>query len=180
LEGHYPAWAEIFTTKRKHPKKGKSPYIEWLVCQDLATLVYMINLECIDIHPWGSSTSTPTGADYIIIDLDPTIPDTDNEAVRKSARKEGFGKAIETALAAKELLDKYKLISFVKTSGKTGLHIYLPSEGIKYGEEKQKGQVRIIAEKLTNEIHELVPDITTTSFSQSGRGDKVYVDPQSK
>ena len=73
LEGHYPKWAEIFETKRKHPKKGKSPYIEWLVCNNLATLIWMINLDCIDVHPWNSRTQTFKEADYIVIDLDPTI-----------------------------------------------------------------------------------------------------------
>jgi bifunctional non-homologous end joining protein LigD len=53
----------------------------------------------------------------------------------------------------------------------------LPCKGIKYGEEKQKGEARIIAENICNEIHELASDITTTSFSQAAREDKVYVDP---
>jgi bifunctional non-homologous end joining protein LigD len=176
LEGHYPEWAEVFTTKRKHPKKGKSPLIEWLVCNNLPTLLYIINLENIDIHPWGSRVATFTHPDYIIIDLDPTIPEGSEEDKRK-AREEGFLKAVETALAAKEFLDKQKIKSFVKTSGKTGLHLYLPCEGIEYGEEGKKGQARIIAENICNEIHELVLDITTTSFSQAGREDKVYIDP---
>jgi bifunctional non-homologous end joining protein LigD len=176
LEGHYPEWVQVFTTKRKHPKKGKSAMIEWLVCKDLATLIYMINLECIDIHPWGASIDSPTLSDYIVIDLDPTIPDTDDEDERKKSRTEGFAKAVETALAAKELFDKHKLKSFVKTSGKTGIHLYLPCTEIKYGEEKIKGEARIIAEKICEQIHELVPDITTTSFSQGAREDKVFVD----
>jgi bifunctional non-homologous end joining protein LigD len=170
LEGHYPEWAQVFTTKRKHPKKGKSPMIEWLVCKDLATLIYMINLECIDIHPWGGSIDSPTFSDYIVIDLDPTITDTDDEDERKKSRTEGFAKAVETALAAKELFDKHKLKSFVKTSGKTGIHLYLPCTEIKYGEEKIKGEARIIAENICNEITQLVPDITTTSFSRCKRG----------
>jgi bifunctional non-homologous end joining protein LigD len=177
LEGHAPAWSELFTTERKHFKKGKSPFIEWLVCNDLATLIWMINLECIDVHPWSSRVETFKKADYIVIDLDPTILDTDNEEERKSVRREGFSKAVEAALAAQQLFKKHKLVSFIKTSGKTGLHLYLPCRGIKYGEEKQKGEARIIAENICNEIHELVSDITTTSFSQAGREDKVYVDP---
>jgi len=118
LEGHYPKWAEIFETKRKHPKKGKSPYIEWLVCNNLATLIWMINLDCIDVHPWNSRTQTFKEADYIVIDLDPTIPDANNERERKEFRREGFLKAIETAQAAKELFNKLKIKSFIKTAVK--------------------------------------------------------------
>ena len=176
LEGHHPEWAEVFTTKRKHPKKGKSPLIEWLVCNDLATLIYIINLENIDIHPWGSRVESFTHPDYIIIDLDPTIPDTESEEEKKNGREEGFLKAIETALKAKEFLDEHKIKSFVKTSGKTGIHLYLPCEGIQYGEEGKKGEARTIAENICNEIHQLVRDITTTSFSQAAREDKVFVD----
>jgi bifunctional non-homologous end joining protein LigD len=137
----------------------------------------MVNLECIDIHPWGSRIETFKEADYIVVDLDPTIPDSFNDEERRIARREGFLKAVETALAAQQLFKKHKLVSFVKTSGKTSLHLYLPCKGIKYGEEKQKGEARTIAENICNAIHELVSDITTTSFSQAGREDKVYVDP---
>ncbi len=178
LQGHYPEWAEVFKTKRKHPKKGKSPYIEWLVCNDLATLVWMINLECIDMHPWNSRVETFKQADYIVIDLDPTIPDTHNEKERKKFHKEGFLKAIETAHAAKEFFDTQKIKSFIKTSGKTGLHLYLPCEGIEFGDEGgRSGEARLIALNICTQINELVPDITTLSFSQSSRDDKVYVDP---
>jgi bifunctional non-homologous end joining protein LigD len=177
LEGHYPEWAEIFTTVRKHPAKGKSPMIEWLVCNDLPTLIYLINLECIDIHPWNSRTTSPQFADYIVIDLDPTIPDTANETYRRKLSNEGFKKAIGTALAAKKFLDKHKVHSFIKTSGKSGLHIYLPCEGFEYKVQKTTGQPRTIAENICKEINALLPSITTTSFSQSTRADKVYVDP---
>lgn len=177
LEGHYPKWAEIFKPKRKHPKKGKSPFIEWLVCNNLASLVWMINLECIDVHPWNSRVESFKQADYIVIDLDPTIPDTHNEEERKRFRREVFLKTIETAHAAKEFFEKHKIKSFIKTSGKTGLHLYLPCDGIQFGEEGKTGEARLIALNICTQIHELLPKITTLSFSQNARGNKVYVDP---
>jgi len=82
--------------------------MEWLVCNDLATLIYIINLENFDIHLWGSRVESFTHPDYIIIDLDPTIPDTESEEEKKNGREEGFLKAIETALKAKEFLDAHK------------------------------------------------------------------------
>jgi bifunctional non-homologous end joining protein LigD len=157
LEGHYPSWARVFTTDRKHKKRGKSNTIDWLVCNDLATLMYMINIDCIDLHPWCSKVGSPNYPDYISIDLDPSDDD--------------FSKVIETALAAKELFSKFKLTSFVKTSGKTGMHIFVPCTGIAFGE------ARSIAENICNQIQALVPYITTTETSISARGDKLYIDP---
>jgi bifunctional non-homologous end joining protein LigD len=157
LKGHYPAWAHIYQTERKHKKAGKSDTIDWLVCNDLATLLYMINLDCIDVHPWSSRTMTPGYPDYISIDLDPSDKD--------------FEKAIVTARTAKELFDQYRIKSFIKTSGKTGLHIFIPCCSIQFGE------ARIIAENMCHAIHQQLPAITTMERSVSNRGNKLYVDP---
>jgi len=75
MEGHQPAWSEIFSTKRKHPKKGKRNKIDYLVCNDEATLLYMINLGCIDINPWTSRVQNYLEPDFIIVDLDPSDED---------------------------------------------------------------------------------------------------------
>ena len=157
MEGHSPEWATIFETDRKHKMAGKSAKIKWLVCNDLATLVWIVNLECIDVQPWGARTISPNTPDYIAIDLDPSDGD--------------FSKVIKTALAGKKLFDKLKLTSFVKTSGKTGMHLFLPCTGIEYG------QARTIAENICEAIHKMVPDITSMSTSVNSRGDKLYVDP---
>ncbi|HZG25503.1 MAG TPA: hypothetical protein VEZ17_13020, partial [Chitinophagaceae bacterium] len=61
--------------------------------------------------------------------------------------------------------------SFVKTSGKTGMHIYLPCSNIEYG------NARSIAENICQAIHRSVPAITTTSTSVNSRGNLLYVDP---
>jgi len=157
MEGNQPEWATVFKTDRKHQKAGKSSKIEWLVCNDIATLVWIINQDCIDIHPWASRITSPNEPDYIGIDLDPS----DND----------FKKVIDTTLATKELLDQYKLQGFVKTSGKSGMHIYVPCTGIEYG------TARTVAENMCQAIHELVPSITTVSTSVNSRGNKLYVDP---
>jgi bifunctional non-homologous end joining protein LigD len=157
LKGHYPHWASIYQTERKHKKPGKSNTIDWLVCNDIATLLYMINLDCIDIHPWSSRTMRPDYPDYISIDLDPSDKD--------------FEKAIDTARTAKELFDQFRIKSFIKTSGKKGLHIFIPCCSIQFGE------ARTIAENICNAIHQQLPGITTMERSVSSRGNKLYVDP---
>ncbi len=157
MEGRQPEWAEIFSTPRKHKKKGRRDIIDYLVCQDEAALLYMVNLGCIDINPWTSRVSDYLHPDYIVIDLDPSDED--------------FKKVIKTALAAKKIFDDLKLKAFPKTSGKTGMHFYIPCEGFSFPE------ARIIAEKLCKQIHNAAPEITTTEITVSQRGNKLYIDP---
>jgi bifunctional non-homologous end joining protein LigD len=157
MEGRQPDCADIFTAERKHKKAGKRDQIDYLVCNNEPTLLYMIDIGCIDVNPWTSTIEHPNNPDYIVIDLDPSDKD--------------FSKAIETAIAAEEVLKKSRLTSFVKTSGKTGIHIFVPCVNFNYS------QARIIAGHICNNIHSLVPAISTTEVDIKSRGDKLYVDP---
>jgi bifunctional non-homologous end joining protein LigD len=157
MEGRQPQYAEIFSTKRKHPKKGKRDMIDYIVCNNLATLIYLVDLGCIDLNPWTSRTQRYLTPDFVNVDLDPS----DND----------FGKAVTVAQAAKEVFDKYKLISFPKTSGKTGIHLFIPCQGFTFP------QARKLSQYLCFEIQQLVPTISTTEVSVSKRGDKLFVDP---
>ena len=157
MDGHQPPWAEIFTIGRKHKVKGKRDQIDYLVCQDEATLLYTINLGCIDINPWTARTSAPFSPDFVIIDLDPS----DND----------FSKAIAAAKATKAVLDKFRLKGYVKTSGKTGIHIYIPVSDFTFAEARSASSF------LCKEIQLLVPDITTTEISVAKRGNRLYLDP---
>jgi bifunctional non-homologous end joining protein LigD len=157
MEGREPDCATIFTDERRHRKAGKRNQIDYLVCNNEATLLYMVNLGCIDINPWMSRTSNVLEPDFINIDLDPS----DND----------FTKAIDCALASKEVLRKYKLKGYIKTSGKTGMHIYIPVRGIDYS------QARNYSETLGAMIHELVPRVSTTNVSITSRGRKLFIDP---
>jgi bifunctional non-homologous end joining protein LigD len=157
MEGRQPECADIFSTSRKHKKAGKRDVIDYLVCNNTPTLLYVINLGCIDVNPWTSVVESSLNPDYIVIDLDPSDGD--------------FKKAIETANAAKVVFDKYKLKGFPKTSGKSGIHLFLPCIEFSFP------QARTIAEQLCDEIHLLVPEITTTTVTVSDRGNKLYLDP---
>jgi bifunctional non-homologous end joining protein LigD len=157
MEGRQPECAEVFPDIRKHKKQGKRDKIDYLVCNNEATLVFMVNLGCIDINPWTSKLENINNPDFIIVDLDPSDED--------------FKKAIDTALAAKQVFDRNKIKAFVKTSGKTGIHLYLPCNDFDFS------QARTIAENLCNEIHQLVKSVTTTNVSVASRGNKLYLDP---
>ncbi len=157
MEGRQPEYAAIYTAERKHKKAGKRDAIDYLVCNNAATLMYVVNLGCIDLNPWTSRTDNAIHPDYIVIDLDPSDED--------------FSKAVETAKAAKVFFDSHKLRSFVKTSGKTGIHLFLPCTAFTFA------QARKIAENICIEIHQLVPQITTTEITVADRGAKLYLDP---
>ena len=157
MEGREPECAEIFSDKRRHPKPGKRDTIDYIVCNNKPTLIYLVNLGCIDLNPWMSRIGNPLEPDFINIDLDPSDED--------------FDKAIEAAQAAHRVLDRYKLKSFVKTSGKTGIHIYIPVRGITFP------QARHYSETLGAEVVKLIPRIATTVNSVSARGRKIYIDP---
>jgi bifunctional non-homologous end joining protein LigD len=157
MEGHEPEYLDVFSDQRRHKKKGKRDQIDYAVCNNEAALLYLINLGNIDLNPWSSRIGSPQEPDFISIDLDPSDED--------------FGKAIKTAQSAKKIFENYKLQSLVKTSGKTGIHIFLPCSGFTYP------QARSIAEKICGLVCREVPDIATTDVTIDHRGTKLFVDP---
>ncbi len=143
------------TTKVFSDSNGK--YIEYLLCQDEATLVYLINLGCIDLNPWNSRVEKLEHPDYLIIDLDP--------------EKVGFDVVVEAALATRLVLEKLNITSYPKTSGATGIHMYIPL-GAKYTYD----QTRQLAELLCITIHNTAPNITSLERSPKKRQGLVYLD----
>src|SRR6185437_6452576 len=141
MDGNQPEWAKVFSTPRKHSKKGRRDTIDYLVCDNEATLLYMVNLGCIDINPWTSRVQHYQQPDFIIIDLDPS--------------EDNFKKVVQTALAGKEIFDNLKLKSFPKTSGKTGMHLYIPCHGFSFVEARK------IALNICKKINHLAPAIST-------------------
>lgn len=162
MEGRQPGCAAIFSDRRRHKAEGKRDVIDYLVCNNTATLLWMINVGCIDINPWSSRMTGPETPDYIIIDLDPS---------EEERTEKGLERLRTTVLAAQEYCDAKNLVTFVKTSGKTGMHLLVPCSGFEFP------QARMFAEQICEGIHELVPDVSTTNVSVSQRAGKVFVDP---
>lgn len=132
--------------------------IDYIICNNKATLAYLNNLGCIELNPWNSTTISLDKPDYMIIDIDPSP-------------KNSFDQVIETAITFKQLLDKAGAESFCKTSGATGLHIYVPV-GQKYLYE----QVRGFAEIICKMVHEQLPKFTSVERNLKKRGNKIYLD----
>lgn len=157
MEGREPACSEVFSVERKHKRAGKRDVVDYLVCNNVETLLYTINLGCVDVNPWTSRTAAPGNPDYIVIDLDPSDED--------------FSKAVVAAQGTKAVLDRLSLKAAIKTSGKTGLHIFIPCSHFTFGE------ARLLAEKICEQVNRIEPSITTTEVSIDQRGNKVYLDP---
>src|SRR6202023_2647196 len=91
--------------------------IEYVICNDKPTLLYLANLACIDHNPWMSRIGSLDNPDFALIDLDPT---------------EGcpYGRIVEAAQLVKKTLDKIGLAGYPKTTGGDGMHVYIPLEPI--------------------------------------------------
>ncbi|MFY0253248.1 DNA ligase D [Chitinophaga sp. 30R24] len=131
--------------------------VDYLICNNEATLAYMINLGCIEINPWLSRLNKLEAPDFIVLDLDPENID--------------FKYVVETALHIKVMLDKFKITSFCKTSGSTGLHIYVPT-GARYGYDT----TRLFAEYIARHVNEQLPNSTSIVRGKASRNKKVYID----
>ncbi|HSX41162.1 MAG TPA: DNA ligase D [Candidatus Saccharimonadales bacterium] len=131
--------------------------INWLICNDRDTLLYMANLGCIELNPWHSRTASLDKPDYCLIDLD--------------AKTTKFEVVVEVAKAAKKLLDEISADCFVKTSGKTGMHILIPL-GAKYSYE----QSRQFAQLIVGKLNERLPKITSVERNPDKRRGKIYLD----
>jgi bifunctional non-homologous end joining protein LigD len=154
MAGMADKWIQTF---RRVSESSNDPKY-FLVCANEATLIYMANLGCIEMNPWHSRIRTPLQPDWCVIDLDP-------------GDKVSFESVIETAKVVKQVLDAIKLPSYPKTSGSTGIHIYIP-----FGAKYNYAQSRQFAELIANMVHDELPNITSIERNPAKRKDKVYVD----
>jgi len=149
----HPDWVETVSIRSEEEDKETC----YVLVQNPETLIYLANLGCIEINPWNTRVKTINYPDYLAIDLDPEDID--------------FEKVVETALVVKEVFDDAGLPSYCKTSGSTGLHIFVPM-GAKYPTD----MVKQFAELIANLVHQRCPEFTSIERSPSKRQKKVYVD----
>ncbi|MGE5392297.1 MAG: DNA ligase D, partial [Candidatus Saccharibacteria bacterium] len=146
-----PDWVKTATVDHKGER------LDYLIVQDEASLLYAANLGCIEIHPFNSRIQTLDFPDYLAIDLDP-------EAI-------SFDRVRETALMVHELLEELNVPNFCKTSGASGLHIYIPlGARYTYDQAKQFGKI------LATVGNRRLPSVTSVERSPSKRQGRVYLD----
>lgn len=153
VTGNAPGWIDTFAYKSDTDNRVRN----YLVASDEASLLYMANLGCIEMNPWHSTVERQHFPDWCIIDLDPA--------------KNTFEQVIEAARVTKEILDSIGVASYPKTSGSTGIHIYIPL-GAKYTYEQSKEFARVIAHLIHNEI----PSFTSIERTVRDRKGKMYID----
>ncbi|MGH7158342.1 MAG: DNA ligase D [Candidatus Saccharimonadales bacterium] len=151
---HLPNWvphADIFSD-------SNNGNLHWIVGNNLETLLYMVQLGCIEINPWNSRTDRLKKPDWIVVDLDPEGRIT-------------FEQVIEVAQTVKAVCDEWKIPVYPKTSGKTGIHIYIPM-GAKYSYE----QARNLAHLIVIEVNKRMPGVTSLERMPEKRKNKLYLD----
>ena len=151
--GKVPDWIETYTDYSESTELN----VDYLVCKDEATLVYMANLGCIEMHPWHSRIKSVDYPDWCLIDLDP-------EGIE-------YDKVVECAQVVRQVLESIGAVGYPKTSGSTGLHIYIPL-GAKYEYE----QSRQLAELVVALVHQELPDTTSLERNPAKRKNRIYLD----
>jgi DNA ligase D len=152
---HVPDW--IKTVEIHAESTGKM--VNYYVCNDLESLLYIANLGCIEMNPWNSTVNKLDNPDYIVMDIDPSDKNT-------------FDEVIEVALVIKDIIDQTGMVGYCKTSGSSGLHIYIP-----FNKKYTYDESRDFAEIMASMVTEKLPGLTTLERSLSKRKkNQIYVD----
>ncbi len=154
VTGKVPSWLETY----KYFSEGDNREKHFLVASDESSLLYIASLGCIELNPWSSRTNTPDHPDWCIIDLDP-------------GERTKFDHVIQAANVTKEVLDAIGVESYCKTSGSTGLHIYIPLAA-KFTYEESKEFARAVVKVVNTQLS------STTSVERkiADRNGKMYLD----
>jgi bifunctional non-homologous end joining protein LigD len=142
-----PAWA------RRESIDGT----DYFVCNDLRTLLYVVNSGAIPLHVWSARVGSLDRPDWLVLDLDP--------------KQAPFTQVVAVARRLHRLLDELGAPHFVKTSGQDGLHVLLP-----LGARLAHEEARSLAEVLARVVCAELPEVATVARPLAARGGRVYVD----
>ncbi|HEY0961957.1 MAG TPA: non-homologous end-joining DNA ligase [Pseudomonadales bacterium] len=138
---------------------GTGEELRFFICQNEATLVYLVNLGCIEMHAWNSRLGSLDRPDFLRFDLDPLdVP---------------FARAVDVARIFNALLTDAGVPNYCKTSGKRGLHVVVPLDA-----HYDSATVRATAAALAQVVHKELPELTSLERSPSRRRRMVYIDFQ--
>src|SRR6266478_3411091 len=147
---------DFIKTVRLTNQEGRE--LNYAVYTTVGSLLHFVNLGTIEQHPWHSTVKHLDQPDYLMLDLDPKAAPWKN--------------VLDVALVCREVLDELDLPGFPKTSGSSGIHIYVPLKP-KY----DFGKIAEVASALANEVARRAPKIATTQRSLAKRQtQQVYVD----
>jgi bifunctional non-homologous end joining protein LigD len=137
---------------RTWPREGESRLVDFTLVNEPAALVWMVQMNCIDMNAWYSRVDKPERPDYVVFDLDP--PETRN----------GFAQAIKVAHLVREALEGLELRSYVKTSGADGIHVLVPIT-----RRYSYPQAYELAERVSRGLEAENPGLVTTEWLKKKR-----------
>src|SRR5262249_18620022 len=117
----------------------------------------MANFGCVEFIPWNSRMESLDRPDYLVIDLDP-------EAIH-------FWHVVDVAVAVRKLFDKAGVESYCKTSGKRGMHVYVP-----LGRKYPPPHAKMLGEVVAKLLHQALPDITSLDPRPGNPYGRIYLD----
>jgi bifunctional non-homologous end joining protein LigD len=147
-----PDWIETF------PVRHSDKVINYIVCNDTATLAWLANQACIEVHCWLSVLDNMDRPDIAVMDLDPAEGATMEDVM-------------DIALLCRRALDEFGLVPFVKTSGASGLHLFVPIAG-EYSFPVVTSAMQYMADLIVS-VH---PRKATVERAVAKRKGKVYLD----
>ena len=148
-----PKWIKSWTDAEADREGG----IDYILCNDLATLIWMANYTAIEIHPWLARVDKPDNPDFAMIDLDPAAGAT-------------WSDVKEAAAIVRDILHGLDLEGFPKTTGSRGIHVLVPIAR-RYTHEESRGFV----EQVGKAARERAPKLVTLTFAKKERRG-IYVD----
>jgi bifunctional non-homologous end joining protein LigD len=148
-----PSWLKT----KKIFSESNDADVNYLICNNKETLLYMANLGCIEMNPWNSTIQNIENPDWLVIDIDPD--------------KQDFSVVVETALVVKDIMDEFETECLCKTSGASGLHVYIP-----LGAQYDYDSIKILAELIAKEVQSRLPETTSLERSIKKRDHKIYID----
>ena len=137
---------------RTWPREGESRLVDFTLVNEPAALVWMVQMNCIDMNAWYSRVDKPDRPDFVLFDLDP--PDS----------RDGFVEAIRVAHLIRQALEELELRSYVKTSGADGIHVLVP-----IARRATYDQTYLFAERVARALEERHPGLVTTEWLKRKR-----------
>lgn len=142
-----PEWIQVCSIEH-----DSGNIIDFPVVKDLPTLLWLINLGCIDLNQWYARCDDIDRPDYLHFDLDPVSP-------KKGQPDVPFERVIESALVVRDALQRLHMPAYAKTTGSRGIHVYIP---IVRGPTQK--QVWTFAKKLAFALAAQRPDLLTSEY----------------
>jgi bifunctional non-homologous end joining protein LigD len=154
VPGGAPDWVETIAVEHH---EAKAHTVNYVICNDLATLVWLAQMATIEIHTWSAATQDVRKADVAVFDVD---PQTDR-----------FEDAVWGAEMICGLMDELKLKCYVKTTGKRGIHVFAPLKPM-----VEHSEVRDFAHEVVMLLDRRHPGEFALSYSKAKRVGRVFVD----